>query len=101
MVKKKDCFELLKRIPKGYITTYKDLAHALDSKSYRYIGKLLSQNTQLVTIPCHRVVCSNGSLGGYVGGVEKKKELLEKEGIQISKCGIIINFKHKMFYFTK
>ncbi|MEM3374358.1 MAG: MGMT family protein [Candidatus Woesearchaeota archaeon] len=80
----KKVYNLVKKIPKGKITTYKEIAKALDTKSYRLIGKILSKNNDK-NIPCHRVIMSNGSLGGYRGNKNnfKKKKLLEKEGIKI------------------
>lgn len=78
-------FELLKKIPSGKVTTYKILASKLNTKAYRLIGAILSKNPSRIKIPCHRVVRSDATLGGYSGGVWKKKRLLEKEGIKFFK----------------
>ncbi len=72
------------KVPKGKVTTYKTVAESTDKpKAFRSVGNILSKNPKPVKIPCHRVVKSDGSLGGYVKGRETKRELLEKEGIEI------------------
>ncbi|HID47137.1 MAG TPA: MGMT family protein [Methanococcaceae archaeon] len=77
------CYKLIARIPRGRITTYKEVAEALGIKGYRLVGMFLSRNPRPVEIPCHRVVKSNGDVGGYIFGVEKKIELLRSEGIVV------------------
>jgi len=77
------CYELLKQIPKGRVTTYKLMAEALGTKAYRAVGNALAKNPELVMVPCHRVVKSDGRIGGYALGEKKKIELLESEGIRI------------------
>lgn len=90
--------DLVKKIPKGKITTYKEIGKALKRKGqvYRAVGRALHDNKTPIKIPCHRVVASDGSLGGYSRGIKKKINLLKKEGIQIKK-NKIINFKEKLF----
>jgi len=78
------CYLLLKQIPKGRVTSYKELAKALNSKAYRAVGSAMAKNKDLVTTPCHRVVKSNGQIGEYALGVEAKIGLLEKEGVKIT-----------------
>lgn len=78
-----DCYVLLKRVPHGRVTSYSQIANALNSRAYRAVGAVMKNNPSPIIVPCHRVVMSDGSLGGYVFGVEKKKELLEGEGITI------------------
>ncbi|MBD3790280.1 MAG: MGMT family protein [Campylobacterales bacterium] len=78
------CYELLKQIPKGKVITYAKIANALDTKAYRAVGNAMAKNKNLITIPCHRVVKSDGSVGGYALGVDKKIELLQSEGVIIS-----------------
>lgn len=77
------CYELMRKIPKGKVTTYKSLALALQTKAYRAIGQICGKNPDAPNTPCHRVISSNGTLGGYAFGLDKKKELLKKEGIEI------------------
>ena len=73
---------LVSSIPKGKVTTYKEIAQVLGSHP-RAVGQALKRNKQLIIIPCHRVVASDGSLGGYCGELHsaQKKKLLKKEGI--------------------
>jgi len=81
----KSCYSLLKKIPKGRITTYKELAHALNTKAYRAIGQILKKNPSQRTISCYRVIKSNGEIGGYCGSspknIKKKIALLKKDNI--------------------
>ncbi len=93
-------YNLIKRIPLGKITTYKEIGNALNTKGYRAIGKILNKNPNPIIIPCHRVVKANGEVGGYVYGVDMKINLLKKEGILI-KDNYIVNFKDHFFSFSK
>ena len=70
------------KIPKGKTKTYKEIAILVGSpKSYRAVANACGKNPFPVAIPCHRVIKSDGSIGGYSakGGVRKKKALLSKE----------------------
>jgi O-6-methylguanine DNA methyltransferase len=72
--------EVVKKIPRGRVLTYKEVAKKAGSpKAYRGVGNILSKNRD-PKIPCHRVVRSDGQLGGYFLGQSKKKEILKKEG---------------------
>jgi methylated-DNA-[protein]-cysteine S-methyltransferase len=91
-IKNDEVYELLKKIPAGKVTTYGDIAKALGNPSAsRIIGKILGQNPNPILVPCHRVVMSNGKLGGYAYGTIKKRGLLEKEGLSFSN-GIVTEF---------
>lgn len=79
------CYELLKQVPKGKVTTYKSLAEALHSKGYRAVGNAMNKNPYAPQVPCHRVVNANGALGGFAFGVNKKIEMLKEEGVLIEK----------------
>ena len=82
---KKVWAELLK-IPKGKTMTYKQIAEKIGSrKAVRAVANAVGANPILITIPCHRVVRSDGTLGGYSGkgGTKTKKLLLKKEGVLI------------------
>uniref|UniRef100_A9A8M1 Methylated-DNA--protein-cysteine methyltransferase n=1 Tax=Methanococcus maripaludis (strain C6 / ATCC BAA-1332) TaxID=444158 RepID=A9A8M1_METM6 len=92
------CYDLLMQIPKGKVTTYKLIAEALNTKAYRAVGNAMKNNPNVLTVPCHRVVNSNGYVGGYVNGVEKKIEFLKNEGIDISD-NKIINLHGYLFRF--
>lgn len=94
----KKVLSFTEKIPKGKITTYGELAKALKS-SPRAVGQALGANPYLIKISCHRIVKSDGNLGGYSGGVKKKKKLLRKEGIEI-KNKKIVNFKKYLIKLT-
>lgn len=77
------CYALLRRVPKGKVTTYKALAHALNTRAYRAVGNAMNNNPYAPHVPCHRVVNANGSLGGFASGPAAKKRLLESEGVEV------------------
>lgn len=71
------------KIPYGEVKTYKQIAEALDTKAYRAVGTAIGRNPLPIIVPCHRVVRSDLHVGGFFGGTEMKKEILENEGICI------------------
>ena len=77
------CYALLRSVPRGKVTTYKALAEALGTHAYRAVGNAMNKNPYAPRVPCHRVIASDGSLGGFASGVKKKITLLKKEGIEI------------------
>ena len=91
-------YELLKKIPKGKVTTYGEIAKKLDSRAFRGVGKIIGQNPNAPQVPCHRVVKSDGNISGYAFGVDKKITLLKSEGIEVLD-GKIKSFKEKLFTF--
>jgi methylated-DNA-[protein]-cysteine S-methyltransferase len=84
----------LKEIPYGETTTYGEIAAGLDESLYdpglepyrraRVVGAAIGRNPVPVVVPCHRVIGADGSLTGYYGGLERKRLLLELEGLTIS-----------------
>jgi AraC family transcriptional regulator of adaptative response/methylated-DNA-[protein]-cysteine methyltransferase len=71
----------LRKIPAGETRSYADIAAAIGHpKAVRAVGSANGHNHVCVLIPCHRVIRSDGSLGGYGGGIERKKKLLAAEG---------------------
>tara|TARA_Y100000022_G_scaffold45049_1_gene37618 strand:- start:4333 stop:4608 length:276 start_codon:yes stop_codon:yes gene_type:complete len=75
----------ISKIPFGETRTYKDLAIAIGKpNSSRAVANACGKNPYPIIIPCHRVIRSDGKLGGYsgVGGVKKKKELLKLENVK-------------------
>ncbi len=94
--------DLCKKIPRGRVSTYKEIGKALGGKGqvYRAVGRALKDNPCAPKIPCHRVVSSGGSLGGYAGKMNSKKKisLLKKEKVFVKK-GKIVDFKKKLFRF--
>ncbi|MBI2445342.1 MGMT family protein [Candidatus Micrarchaeota archaeon] len=94
---------LCARVPSGRVTTYGAIASALKSKAFRAVGQALNSNTYDFvsgdcTVPCHRVVCSDGSLGGFAYGVKRKIALLEKEGVHV-RNGKVVDFHKKLYRF--
>jgi methylated-DNA-[protein]-cysteine S-methyltransferase len=84
-IKDRDVYDLLQRVPAGKVSTYGDLAKALGNPlASRQVGRILGRNPNPIKVPCHRVVMSDGQVGGYFYGSERKKELLEKEGISFT-----------------
>ena len=88
------CYELLSQIPQGKISTYKQIANMLNTKAYRAVGNAMAKNPNPIIVPCHRVIKSDGRIGGYALGVKKKNSLLKNEGIVIKKGKIIDFEKH-------
>ncbi len=81
-INSEDVYNMLLTIPKGKVSTYGDLAKALGNPAAsRHIGRILNKNQNPIKVPCHRVVMSNGKIGGYAFGTQKKKELLQEEGV--------------------
>jgi len=93
------CYALLTQIPKGKVTTYRAIAHALGCKAYRAVGHAMATNPNPVTVPCHRVIRSDRRVGGYVGGEDKKIALLKEEGILIREEKVE-NFSNVFFDFS-
>ena len=77
-------WKYLKSIPKGQTRTYKEVAKAIKRPlSYRAVANAIAKNPYSPLIPCHRVIKSDGSIGGYSGkgGVKTKIKLLKSEGL--------------------
>ena len=78
------------KIPRGKVASYREVAClAGRKKACRAAGNALAGNPYLIEIPCHRVVCSNGALGGFKKGKAAKRRLLAREGILFDKKGKI------------
>ena len=106
------CYAILKKVPKGKITAYKEIARALNSKAYRAVGTAMNKNPYAYAargwaggkislserVPCHRVINSNGKLGGFASGLKNKIKLLKSEGIEIKNNKIDLD---KYFYKLK
>jgi len=81
-------YDLTKKVPKGKVTTYKAIAKKMNSKAYRAVGSALRDNPYAPKVPCHRVIASDGSLGGFQGKtkgltIKKKISMLRKEGVKV------------------
>ena len=95
----KKVYEKLKKVPKGKITTYVDLARAVGKPgAARAVGNALNKNPFAPQVPCHRVVKNTGELGGFASGARKKIARLKKEGVEV-KFGRIKNFNLILYKF--
>eukprot|EP01117_Protostelium_nocturnum_P016481 TRINITY_DN6520_c0_g1_i2.p1 TRINITY_DN6520_c0_g1~~TRINITY_DN6520_c0_g1_i2.p1 ORF type:complete len:186 (-),score=50.78 TRINITY_DN6520_c0_g1_i2:112-627(-) len=95
-------YDLILNIPKGKVTTYASVASSLQS-SPRATGGALRNNPFAPCVPCHRVIASDGYIGGFYGkwGIEAKngqdkKELLESEGVEFDERGFLKDENHKV-----
>ncbi|MFH0978818.1 MAG: MGMT family protein [Candidatus Woesearchaeota archaeon] len=77
-------WDITKKIPKGRVSTYKAIAQALGTKAYRAVGNALNKNPYAPIVPCHRVIRSDGLVGGFASGNRRKMQMLKTEGINIS-----------------
>ena len=88
-------WDVARKVPEGKVTTYGAIAKKLDSRAYRAVGNALNRNPHGFLsggdVPCHRVVRSDGSAGGFAHGSKKKIGMLRKEGLDIEN-GKIKNF---------
>ena len=92
-------YKKLLTVPHGKITTYNELSKSIGLENgQRLVGQIMKKNPFPVIIPCHRVIKSNGDIGGYLFGIDIKKNMLRKEGICITK-NKIDNFEEVFFTF--
>ena len=96
-------WKLMERIPKGKVTTYGLIAKKLNTKAYRAVGNACRSNPYAPRVPCHRVVRSDGGVGGFGGKtsgktVEEKIRMLRREGVEI-RNGKITDFERALFRF--
>lgn len=85
-------YDATRRIPKGKVTTYKLLAAAIECGSNQAVGQALKRNPFAPEVPCHRVVRTDLSIGGFYGQTEgeeiaRKKNMLHEEGVDLDGCG--------------
>ena len=93
------CYEILRRVPRGKVTTYGELASAIGSPNgARAVGNAMNKNPYAPKVPCHRVVGSDGKLVGFASGVNEKIKMLRKEGVEIVNGKIDLE---KYFYSLK
>ena len=84
-------------IPRGRVSTYRRIARYLgNDKGARAIGTALANNPFPIIIPCHRAIRSDGTLGGYQGGLAMKRALLEMEGVLFNAFGRVVT--EEVFY---
>ena len=85
------CYSILRKVPKGKVTTYQEIAKALNSKAYRAVGSAMHNNPYSPEVPCHRVVNYNGKLGGFYSGSKTKIKMLKEEGVEVKNNKIDLN----------
>ena len=91
--------EVLRRVPRGRVTTYGELARAVGgSGAARAVGNAMRKNPWAPRVPCHRVIKSGGGLGGYARGVKKKAEMIKQEGVVV-KNNRVVDFRKKFYRF--
>lgn len=84
--------KLVARVPRGRVTTYKELARAVGRpRAYRAAANALAKNPHPIKIPCHRVVRADGKIGGYKLGARRKAKLLTAEGIEVRNGKLILS----------
>lgn len=72
------------KIPRGEVRSYKWIAYKIGCpKAYRAVGNALNRNPYIGKVPCHRVIRSNGSIGGFAKGIKEKRKLLESELVDL------------------
>lgn len=89
---------LLLKVPRGKVTSYKELARAMNTRGYRFVGQLLHKNPEPDKYPCYKVVRSDGTLGGFALGQKEKVRRLEADGIMV-KNGKVCDFPQKLHRF--
>jgi methylated-DNA-[protein]-cysteine S-methyltransferase len=78
------CWNALLQIPYGETRSYAEIARAVDCpRGFRAVGMANHDNPIAIVVPCHRVLASDGTLGGYGGGLELKRKLLKLEGVSL------------------
>ena len=78
------CYEALKQVPSGKVISYSGLAEMVGRpKAHRAVGNAMNKNPFAPQVPCHRVVKSNGDLGGFGGGSRLKIKRLQEEGVKV------------------
>ena len=90
-------YYLVRQIPPGRVSSYGAVAKALGNPGYaRAVGKIMNQNPDADTMPCFKIVCSDGRLGGFGLGIEDKIRRLNNDGVKV-KDGRIVDFE-KVFF---
>ena len=86
---RKKVYQAVKKIPEGEVLTYREIAEKVGSpRAWRAVGNILNGNEN-PEVPCHRVIKSNGQIGGYRKGTKRKASLLRKEGVIIRNSKVL------------
>jgi len=92
-------YEALLLIPKGKVTTYKFLWDFIGCRSAQAIGQALTRNPDAPVVPCHRVIRTDGTIGGYAFGVSQKKAILASEGVYFDKKDFLLAPQDSLWQF--
>lgn len=76
-----DIYKVVRKVPRGRVITYGRVAKIVGVHP-RVVGIAMNRNPHPIVMPCHRVVGHDGNLVGYARGIDKKRELLKKEGVK-------------------
>ena len=76
-------YSKLKKVPKGKVTTYKELARSVNSRAYRAVGTAMNKNPYAPKVPCHRCINADGRVGKFATGTKRKIAMLKKEGVVV------------------
>ena len=91
------CYKALKKVPRGKVITYGGLAEMIGRpKAHRAVGSAMNKNPFAPKVPCHRVVKSNGDLGGFSIDTKVKIKRLQEEGVMVSN-NKIVDFQSILF----
>ena len=95
----KKVLDAVKKVPEGRVASYSEIAEYIGSpNASRAVGGALGSNPKPIIVPCHRIVCKNGLIGGYLMGTKEKARLLGKEGIKTENGRICMKkFGFKLF----
>jgi len=93
------CYDLLREVPVGRVTTYGEIARALGSKGFRAVGGAMNKNPYAPEVACHRVVGAGGVIGGFASGVKKKIRMLKAEGVEVA-GGRVVDFERVFYRFS-
>ena len=92
-----DCYDALKKVPKGKVITYAGLARMIGRpNAHRAVGSAMNKNPYAPQVPCHRVVKSNGDLGGFATDIEVKIKRVQEEGVMVSD-NKIVDFRSTLY----
>ena len=85
-------YQAVRKIPRGKVKTYKEIARIIGyPRAYRAVGNTLNKSPYK-DVPCHRVVRTDGLIGGYAHGTKKKTALLRREGVEIKKGNMVFKY---------
>ncbi|MDC0963864.1 MGMT family protein [Candidatus Pseudothioglobus singularis] len=92
-----ECYKALEKVPSGKVISYAGLAEMIGRpKAHRAVGSAMNKNPFAPRVPCHRVVKSNGEIGGFADDINVKIKRLHKEGVEVLD-NKVVNFKSILF----